>query len=69
MYTEEQELAEFQKIPWEETEAETREQPEDQERHELYPEPTLDIPMITEDPEVIAEREGVPLFSLDRKDT
>ena len=38
---------------------ETREQPEDQGRHELHSEPNLDIPMITEDPEVIAYREGV----------
>ena len=37
----------------------TREQPEDQKGHELHPEPTLDIPIITEDPEVIAVREGV----------
>ena len=32
---------------------------EDQGGHEIHPEPALDIPMITEDPEVIAEREGV----------
>ena len=52
-------MTEFPEIPREETEARTREQPEDQGRHELDPEPSLDIPMITEDPEVIAEREGV----------
>ena len=48
-------LAELPEIPREETEAETR----DQGKLELYPEPTLDITMITEDPEVIAKREGV----------
>ena len=32
-----------------------REQPEDQGRHELHPEPALDIPMITNS-EIIAER-------------
>ena len=32
---------------------------EDQGGHEIHPEPALDIPMITEDPEVTAEREGV----------
>ena len=36
-----------------------REQPEDQGRPELYPEPDLDIPIIPEDPEVIAQKEGV----------
>ena len=46
-------------VPREETEVGAREQPEDQGRHEIHPEPALDIPMITEDPEVIAEREGV----------
>ena len=44
-------------IPREDTETGTREQPEDQGRHELHPEPNLDIPMIIKDPEVIAERE------------
>ena len=45
------ELTEFQEVPREETEVGAREQPEDQGRHELHPEPALDIPMITEDPE------------------
>ena len=36
-----------------------REQPEAQRRPELYPEPDLDIPILPEDPEVIAEREGI----------
>ena len=36
-----------------------REQPEDQRRAELYPEPDLEIPILPEDPEVIAERKGV----------
>ena len=52
-------MTELPEKPKEETEAKTREQPEDQGRHELHPEPTLDIPMIPEDPELIVEREGV----------
>ena len=36
-----------------------REKPEDQGRPELHPEPDLNSPIIPEDPEVIAEREGV----------
>ena len=53
------ELTELLKVPKEEKKVGAREQPEEQGRHELHPEPALDIPMITEDPEVIAEREGV----------
>ena len=58
-WLDEGELTELPDIPREETEVGTREQPEDQGRHELHPEPTLEIPMITEDSEEIAEREGV----------
>ena len=56
-------MTELREIPKEETQGEIREQPEDQGRHELHPEPTLDIPMITEDSEVIAEREEFKLRS------
>ena len=52
-------MTELSEVPREETEVGAREQPEDQRRHELHPESALDIPMITEDSEVIAEREGV----------
>ena len=52
-------MTKLPEIPKEETGAETRGQPEGQGIQELYPEPTLDIPIITEDPEVITEREGV----------
>ena len=38
-------------IPTEETEVGVREQPEDQRRPELYPEPDLDIPTLPEDQE------------------
>ena len=58
-WLDEGELTELSEVPREETEVGTREQPEDQGRHELHPEPTLEIPMITEDSEEIAEREGV----------
>ena len=53
------ELTELLEVPREETEVRAREPPEDQGKNELHPEPALDIPMITKDPEVIAEREGV----------
>ena len=46
-------------VPKEEKEVGSREQSEEQVRPELHPEPALDIPMIPEDPEVIAENEGV----------
>ena len=52
-------MGELPEVPREETEVRTREQPEDQGRPELHPEPDLGIPIIPEDPEVIAEREGV----------
>ena len=52
-------MTELLEVPKEETEVGAREQLEDQGGHELHPEPAIDIPMITEDPEVIAESEGV----------
>ena len=58
-WLDEGELTKLPEIPRYETEAETRDQPEDQGRQELPSEPTQDIPMIVEDQEVIAEREGV----------
>ena len=36
-----------------------REQPEEQGRHELHPEPDLEIPVIPEDPEERGVREGI----------
>ena len=58
-------MTELPEIPREETEAETREQPEDQGRHELHPEPTLNIPMITDYPEVkLKEKEDTREFKL-----
>ena len=50
---------ELPEVPREEAQVGVREQPEDQRRPELHPEPDLDIPIFPEDPEVIAEREGV----------
>ena len=50
-------MTELPEVPREERKVGAREQPEDQGRHELHPEPTLDITIIIEDPEVIAERE------------
>ena len=58
-WLDEGELIELMEVPREETEEGAREQPEDQGRTELHPEPDLYIPMIPEDPEVMAEREGV----------
>ena len=43
----------------EETEVGAKEQPEEQGRHELHPESDLEIPVIPEDPEEIAVREGI----------
>ena len=53
------ELTELLEVPREETEVGAREQPEEQERHELPLEPYLEIPVIPEDPEVIAVRERI----------
>ena len=50
---------ELPKVPREETQVGARDQPEEQGRHELHPEPDLDIPVIHEDPEEIAVREGI----------
>ena len=52
-------MTELPEVPRDETEVGAREQPEDQGRPEIHPEPDLDLSMITEDPKVIAEREGV----------
>ena len=50
---------ELQDITLKEAEVRVREPSEDQRGLELYPEPDLDIPILPEDPEVIAEREGI----------
>ena len=52
-------MTELLEVPREEVEVGVREQPEDQRRPELNLEPDQDIPILPEDPEVIAEREGV----------
>ena len=52
-------MTELPEIPNEEAEVGVREQPEDQRRQELYPEPDLDIPILPKDPEAMAEREGI----------
>ena len=52
-------LTELPEVPRDEVEVGVIKQPEDQRRPELYPEPDLDILILHEDPEVIAEREGV----------
>ena len=53
------ELTELLEIPIEEAEVRGRVQSEDLGGPELYPESYLDIPIPPEDPEVIAEREGI----------
>ena len=50
---------ELPEVPREETEVGAREQPDEQGRHELCPEPDLGIPVILEDPEEISVREGI----------
>ena len=50
---------ELLEVPREETEVGAREQPEEQERHEVLPEPDLEIPVFPENPEEIAVREGI----------
>ena len=50
---------EVPEIPREEAEEGVKEQTEDQRKPELYPEPDLDIPILPENPEAIAEREGI----------
>ena len=47
---------ELLEIPLEEAEVRVRDPSEDWRGPELYPEPDLDIPILPEDPEVIAER-------------
>ena len=56
-WLDEGELTKLPEIPIQEVGV--REQPEDQRRQELHPEPDLDIPILPEDPESIAEREGI----------
>ena len=50
---------ELAEILFKKVEVGVREQPEDQRRQELYPEPDLDIHILPKDPEAIAEREGI----------
>ena len=54
-----EELMELPKIPLEEVEVRVRGPSEDRRGLELYPEPDLDIPILPEEPEVMAEREGI----------
>ena len=56
-------MTELPEIPIEEAEVGVRKQPEDQRRQELYLEPDLDIHILPEDPEAIAEREFNPRSS------
>ena len=58
-WLDEGELTELTEVPREEMDVGARKQPEDQGRHELHPEPDLEIPFIPEDPEEIAVREGI----------
>ena len=58
-WLDEGELTKLPEVSREETEVGVREQPEEQGRHELYPEPDLEIPVIPEDSEEIAVREGI----------
>ena len=58
-WLDEEELTKLPQVPREETKVGAREQPEEQGRHELHPEPDLEIPVIPEDPEEIAVREGI----------
>ena len=52
-------MKELQEVPREETKVGAREQPEEQGRHKLHPEPDLEIPVIPQDHEKIAVREGI----------
>ena len=58
-WLDEGELTDVPEIPREEAEVGVREQPTGPKRPELYPEPDQDIPILPEDPEIIAEREGI----------
>ena len=60
-WLDEGDLTELPEIPIEEAEVGVREQPENQRRPKLYPEPDLDILILPEDPEEIAEREFNPI--------
>ena len=52
-------MTELPEIPIEEAKVGVKDQPKDRRGPGLYPEPDLDIPILPEDPEVIAEREGI----------
>ena len=52
-------MTELPEIPLEEAEVRVREPSADRRGPELYPEPDLDIPILPEDPKVIAERERI----------
>ena len=52
-------MTKLQEVPGQESEVGAREQPEKQGRHELHPEPDLEISVIPEDTEDIAVREGI----------
>ena len=58
-WLDEGELTEIPKIPLEEVQKRVREPSEDLRGPELYPEPDLGIPILLEDPKVIAERESI----------
>ena len=53
------ELTELLEISWEEAEVRVREPSKDWNGPELYPEPEIKLPILPEDPKVIAEREGI----------
>ena len=58
-WLDEGELTELPEVPGEGTEVGARGQSEDQGRHELHLEPDLEIPVIPENPEEMAVREGI----------
>ena len=58
-WLEKEELTKLPEIPVEEEEVRVREPSGDRRGPGLYPEPDLGIPILPEDPEVIAEREGI----------
>ena len=52
-------MTELPKITLEEAEVRVREPSEDPREPKLYPKPDIGIPILPEDPEVIAEKEGI----------
>ena len=58
-WLDEGELTKLPEIQIEEAKGRVRGQAEDSVELELYTEPDLDIPILPEDPEVLAEREGI----------